>query len=200
MRPHGGIYLFIKDWKQEVLTIPNGLSFFRLLLIPVYTTIYLNAQNDSDYRLAAIILATSCMTDMFDGMIARQFNMVSNVGKVLDPLADKLTQLALTICLSIRYPVLRGVLVLLIGKEFIQVIMAYHLFRQGKILSGPLLSGKICTAVLFTSFIIFMLIPSLPLKIVTTIALLDCFVLAVAFIQYFFTFIGKHQQLLNFEE
>ena len=191
--------MFINDWKQEVLTIPNGLSFFRLLLIPVYTTIYLNAQNDSDYRLAAIILAASCMTDMIDGMIARQFNMVSNVGKILDPLADKLTQLSLTICLSIRYPVLRGVLVLLVVKELVQVIVAYHLFRQGKVLSGPLLAGKICTTVLFSSFIIFMLIPTLPMKIVTAITTLDCFVLAVAFIHYISAFLGKQHQLQDFD-
>ena len=78
--------MFIKDWKREVFTIPNFLSFIRLLLIPVYTIIYLNAKQFQDFSLAAGILAISCLTDMIDGKIARQFDMISNIGKILDPL------------------------------------------------------------------------------------------------------------------
>ena len=192
--------MFIKDWKHEVLTIPNCLSIFRLLLIPVYTVIYLNAQEFPDYLLAAIILSVSCMTDMVDGMVARQFNMVTNVGKILDPLADKLTQLSLMICLSIRYPVLRGVLVLLVVKELFQVFTACYLFRQGRVLSGPLLAGKICTTVLFSSFIGFMLIPNMSLTFATSIALVDSVALSIAFVQYFLAFFGKSQKLQDFEE
>ena len=59
--------MFIKDWKKEILTIPNLLSLFRLVLIPVYVYIYLNAQKDSEYLLAGIIMALSCITDMVDG-------------------------------------------------------------------------------------------------------------------------------------
>ena len=56
--------MFIKDWKKEIFTIPNILSMFRLVLIPVYVSIYLNADEASDYYLAASILAVSCLTDM----------------------------------------------------------------------------------------------------------------------------------------
>ena len=58
------------NWKKEILTIPNLLSVFRLALIPVYITIYLNAVEPCDYYLAAGILALSCSTDMIDGYIA----------------------------------------------------------------------------------------------------------------------------------
>ena len=102
--------MFIKDWKKDVFTIPNMLSLFRLSLIPVYVSIYLNARTDRDYLLAGSILAVSCLTDLVDGYIARKFNQISNLGKLLDPFADKLTQLTLVICLSIRYPVLKSVL------------------------------------------------------------------------------------------
>ena len=95
--------MFIKDWKKEVFTIPNFLSLFRLLLIPVYIIIYLNAEEITDYYIAGGILAVSCLTDLVDGQIARRFNMISTVGKVLDPLADKLTQLALIHCLATKY-------------------------------------------------------------------------------------------------
>ena len=96
-----------ENLKKEILTIPNLLSMFRLILIPVYISIYLNARNSSDYFLSAAILAVSCLTDLIDGKIARHFNMITNVGKLLDPLADKLTQFALILCLSSRHPVLR---------------------------------------------------------------------------------------------
>ena len=74
----------VQNWKKQVFTIPNILSLFRLILIPVYIHIYLNAQSLADYHLAAAILAVSCLTDMIDGKIARHFNMISTVGKILD--------------------------------------------------------------------------------------------------------------------
>lgn len=83
--------MFIKDWKKDVFTIPNLLSLFRLVLIPVYVAIYLNAQELWEYFLAAAILAVSCLTDMIDGKIARHYNMISTLGKILDPIADKAT-------------------------------------------------------------------------------------------------------------
>ena len=98
--------MFIKDWKKDLFTIPNMLSLFRLLLIPVYVVIYLNADADIDYYIAGGILAVSCLTDMIDGQIARHFNMISTIGKILDPLADKVTQFTLIVCLAIEYPVL----------------------------------------------------------------------------------------------
>jgi len=192
--------MFIKDWKREVFTVPNLLSLFRLLLIPVYTVIYLEARQMADYILAAGILAVSCLTDMIDGMVARQFNMVSNVGKLLDPLADKLTQLSVTICLSVRYPVLRGVLILFVIKEVFQATSFYVLFRRGKVLPGALLSGKICTAALFLSFILLMLAPALPQRIVTVIAITDSAFISNAFICYFLAFFGKNQKLQDFQE
>ena len=191
--------MFIKDWKREVFTIPNFLSFIRLLLIPVYTIIYLNAKQFQDFSLAAGILAISCLTDMIDGKIARQFDMISNIGKILDPLADKLTQLSLSVCLSIRYPVVRGVLIIFVIKEVFQTGAAYAMFRKGKVLPGALMAGKICTAVLFVSFICLMLIPAMPLRIVTAISIVDTMLLANAFIHYFLAYFGKHPKLQNLE-
>ena len=114
--------MLIKDWKKDIFTIPNLLSLFRLLLIPVYITIYTNASGVSDYYLAAMILAVSCLTDLIDGKIARRFNMISTVGKILDPLADKLTQFSLIVCLSTKHSVLWYLVALFIVKESFQLI------------------------------------------------------------------------------
>ena len=106
--------MYIKDWKRELFSIPNLLSFFRLVLIPVYAYIYLNATQTYQYFIAGSIMAVSCLTDMIDGKIARHFNMITTLGKILDPVADKVTQFTLTLCLSLKYPVLLPVLSLFV--------------------------------------------------------------------------------------
>lgn len=190
----------IKDWKKEIFTIPNLLSLFRLALIPIYVSIYLNATETYQYYLAGGILAVSCLTDMVDGKIARHFNMISTVGKVLDPLADKVTQLALTICLSIRYPVLRNVLLLFLVKEIFQLIAAVINFRRGKMLPGALLMGKICTTVLFVSLTVLVLFPDLNANLVYGIAVLDSAFLVVTFISYILAFFGKYAKVEDVPE
>lgn len=191
--------MFRINWKKEILTIPNLLSLLRLVLIPVYMAIYLNATTASDYYLSAAILAVSCLTDMIDGKIARHFNMISTVGKVLDPFADKLTQLTLTICLTVRYPAMWFVLVLFLIKEFFQLFAAIFNFRRGKVLPGALLAGKICTTVLFVSMFFMVLIPSMDTFYVHLLALLDSAALLIAFICYIFAFFGKHAKVEDVE-
>ena len=185
----------MNNWKKDILNIPNLLSLLRLALIPVYMYIYLNAEEKADYLLAGLILAVSCFTDLIDGKIARHFHMITPLGKILDPIADKLTQLILTISLSLRYPVLRAVLILFLIKEFFQFFAALILYRRGKALDGALMSGKICTTVLFSSLTLLVILPELDPRIVEEIALLDGSCLAYAFMRYAFAFFGKHSQV-----
>ena len=192
--------MFINDWKKEVFTIPNMLSLFRLVLIPVYVVIYLNATELREYFIAGTILAVSCLTDMVDGKIARRFNMISTVGQILDPIADKLTQFTLTLCLSIRYPVLRLVLVLFVVKEGFQGIVGIINLRRGKILPGALMAGKICTTVLFLSLIILVLMPDLKQEIVNAIALTDTVFLSYSFVNYIFAYFGKNAKVQDMDE
>ena len=191
--------MFKKGWKKEVFTIPNLLSLFRMVLIPVYVTLYLQASDPTEYFLAGTILAVSCITDLFDGKIARKFNMVSTLGKILDPLADKLTQLALTICLSIQYPVMRIVLVLFLVKEIFQTFAGIFFLRQGKMLPGALIAGKICTSVFFISLIIMILIPTLSVKIITLIATIDLLFLSYSFVSYIFAYYGRNTKVQDME-
>ncbi|MBR4109835.1 MAG: CDP-alcohol phosphatidyltransferase family protein [Oscillospiraceae bacterium] len=176
--------MFIRNWKKEIFTIPNLLSMFRLVLIPVYISIYLNAQSSADYYLAAAILAVSCLTDLIDGKVARHFNMISTLGKILDPLADKLTQFALIVCLTVKHPVLKYLVYLFVLKESFQLIAGCLNLRKGKMLKGALLTGKICTTVLFLSLILLVMIPEMPGKIVTIIAIIDGIFMLAAFADY----------------
>lgn len=190
----------MSNWKKELFSIPNLLSMFRLVLIPVYIYIYLNASEAKHYYVAGGILAVSCLTDMVDGKIARHFNMITNVGKVLDPAADKFTQLALTVCLSMRYPVLRPVLVLFLVKESFQLFACIFNYRKGKVLDGALMAGKICTTVLFVSLIVLVLFPGLDTAVVNTIAAVDAVFLTISFIQYIFAYFGKHAKVQKLEQ
>lgn len=192
--------MFIKDWKKDVFTIPNLLSLFRLVLIPVYVAIYLNAQELWEYFLAAAILAVSCLTDMIDGKIARHYNMISTLGKILDPIADKATQFTLTLCLSIKYPVLRFVLVLFIIKELFQGIAGLVNLRRGKMLPGALIAGKVCTTIFFISLILLVLMPDLDESIINAIALIDTGFLTWSFISYILAYFGKNTKVQDLEK
>lgn len=174
----------IKNWKKEILSIPNLLSLFRLMLIPVYMTLYLRAKELSDYFVAGAILAVSCMTDAIDGKIARHFNMITTLGKILDPMADKATQFALTVCVAVKYPILWFIVGLFICKEGFQLIAGIITFRKGKMLTGALISGKICTTILFLSLIVLVLIPNLDIRIVYCLAAADAAAMIVAFLGY----------------
>ena len=184
--------MFIKEWKKEIWTIPNLLSLFRLVLIPVYVALYLHAETPADYFIAAAILAVSCLTDLIDGQIARRCNMITNLGKVLDPLADKLTQFALILCLTMRYHFLWYVVGLFFIKELFQLVAgSINLLKNKKMLKGALISGKICTTILFISLIIMVLIPGLDESVVKIFALIDSVFLLIAFADYVFAYIAR---------
>ena len=182
--------MLIKNWKKEILTIPNILSLFRLVLIPVYVAIYFN----SEYLLAAGILAVSCLTDLIDGKIARHFNMISTVGKILDPLADKATQFTLIICLAAKSPVLWYLVGLFVIKESFQLIAGGINLRKGKMLKGALMSGKICTTVLFISLIFMVMIPTLPKIVIHCITATDMIAMAVSFGDYLITYFKRDEE------
>ena len=158
------------------------------MLIPVYVVIYLNAQVDTDYYLAAGILAVSCLTDLIDGKIARHFNMISTLGKILDPVADKATQFTLIICLTVKYSILWYLVILFVIKESFQLIAGGINLRKGKMLKGALLSGKICTTILFISLIVMIMIPNLPKEVVHGITTVDMIAMLISFGNYLYTY------------
>ena len=192
--------MFIKDWKKDFFTIPNMLSLFRLLLIPVYIIIYLNADSDVDYYVAGGILAVSCLTDMIDGQIARHFNMISTVGKILDPLADKVTQFSLIVCLALKYPILLPLMVLFFVKEVFQLVAGLLTLRKGQMLTGALITGKISTAVLFVSLIILVMFPSMSPIAVNIIMIVDATLLLIAFLHYAVTYFTHGAMIQELEK
>ena len=109
-------------------TIPNALSILRLLLIPVFAVLYLTSGDHPErlyWSVGALLL--SGLSDALDGYIARRFNQISESGKLLDPLADKLTQVTVLVCVTVRCPALIPLLITLI--TLVAVLMLYAFFR-----------------------------------------------------------------------
>ncbi len=190
----------IKDWKKEIWTIPNMLSIFRIVMIPVYIYVYLNATKPSHYALAAAILSVSCLTDMIDGKIARKFNMISTLGKILDPIADKATQLSLIWCLAAAYPQLWIVMGLFLIKEGFQLVAGIINLRQGKMLDGALMAGKVCTAVMFVCLIVMVLLPNLSAAVINVVIGICCVFMCISFVEYIRAYCGRNKKIYDLKK
>lgn len=141
----------MKDYMDRVITVPNILSFIRLCLIPVIIWQYVFLKN---YTLAAITVIVSGLTDVIDGFIARKFNMVSHVGRILDPAADKLTQIAVIGCLVYRFRMMIIPLVILIIKELLNGIVALTMLKKAKTTINSRWHGKAATVLLYAMILI----------------------------------------------
>lgn len=147
--------------RKDLFTIPNLMGYFRIILIPIFMAVYIGADNRADYIAAAVILGISGLTDCFDGKIARHLNMITEWGKVLDPVADKLTQAAVFISLSFRYPTMRYLVILFVVKEMFMGIMGAIMLKKGSMMDGARWYGKLCTAVLYGAMVILLLVVDL---------------------------------------
>ena len=144
--------------KKEIFSIPNIMGYFRILLVPVYLVLYFRATDARGYLIAAAVLAVSALTDMLDGKVARHFHMVTELGKILDPVADKITHGAVALSLTFRFPLMRYVFLLFLIKEaFMGFMGLYMIKRHGMYMDGAQWYGKLCTAVLFVLLLILLL-------------------------------------------
>lgn len=147
-----------ENCRRQILTIPNMLSFFRLCLIPLIIWQYAVRQ---DHAAAICLLALSGLTDVADGIIARKFNMVSSFGKAFDPVADKLTQIAVLCCLAGRFANMRLPLALLTVKEIFAAVTGLMLIKKETV-KGAVWHGKVTTVLLYAAMLLHMARPDIP--------------------------------------
>ncbi len=160
----------LKVRKKDFFTIPNLLCYLRIVLIPVFVYTYLKAQEPSYYFWSAIIIGISGITDFFDGYIARKYNQITDLGKILDPVADKLTQGALVVCLTSRYSAMWVLVAIFIVKEGFMGIMGLVMLKHnGHKLDGAMWFGKISTATLYVVMFVLLFLFSLPLWVVNAL-------------------------------
>lgn len=137
--------------ENRIITIPNLLSAFRIVLIPVFLWTYCIK---GEYLVTAGLLLLSGLTDLADGYIARRFHMVSNLGKMLDPVADKLTQAAMLLCLVTRFPMIAFPLALLAVKEASVGLTNLLVIRKSGVVTGAAWHGKVTTALLYLTIVV----------------------------------------------
>lgn len=165
---------------KEIFTIPNIIGYVRILLIPVFCLLYKNGHEE----LAAFTVLFSSFTDLFDGMIARKFNQVTELGKILDPVADKLTHAAMALCLAFRYRFMWALLGLMAIKEGYMAVMGVIYLKKGKMMNGAMWFGKVCTASIFVGMCVLFFFPKLPLQAVHAVICLLMAVMVITLILY----------------
>lgn len=141
---------------DKLFNIPNCLCYFRILLIPVFLFVYFNAKSNLDYIIATLIVVISGGSDWLDGFIARKYNLITDFGKVLDPIADKLTQFVIAGTLIYTYPMMWGLLIIILIKDAMLALGSFYLFEHGYKARGASWWGKIATAYFY--FVVIILI------------------------------------------
>ncbi len=132
---------------KNIFTIPNILSYIRIVLIIPFMVMFLQKR----YVYAAVCLVISGLTDCIDGFLARSLNQVTKLGKVLDPIADKLTLLSVGICISFAKPMVIPVTALLILKDITMVAGASYLINKGIMPCASEWYGKVGTVCFYLS-------------------------------------------------
>ena len=138
---------------NRAFTIPNIICLVRILLITPFVEFFLNKQ----YDWAGLIIVLSGLSDCVDGFIARKFNQESELGKILDPLADKLTLLAVGVCLSVIEPFFLPVIIILVLKDILMLIGSSKVVKMGIIVPKSKWYGKLGTVMFYitVTFIVF---------------------------------------------
>lgn len=144
--------------KEQILTVPNLLSLLRLLMIPLIIWLYCGAKR---YYAAVGVIILSGLTDVADGIIARKCNMVSDFGKILDPVADKLTQGAVIICLATKYKLMIPLIIEFALRELCMLVMGYMTIKNQDSVNSAKWYGKLTTVVLYAVMILLILFPQI---------------------------------------
>lgn len=137
--------------QNKNINVPNALTLLRILLIGPFVYFYCARQ----IVPAVVCLVLSGLSDMFDGKIARRFNQFTELGQMLDPIADKLTQATVAVCLAIDYPILVPLLAIFVIKELAMLAGgAYLVLKAKKRPSGAMWYGKVGTILFYFSFVV----------------------------------------------
>ena len=142
-----------EDMGQNVWTIPNVLSMLRIIAIPFFVYFFVTKK----YLIAVLVIFISGLTDLFDGKIARKFNQISKLGKLLDPAADKLTQITVTVVYFREFnqsddkvfKIFSYVFLLFILKEFTMIVGSFILLSMDIVPQAAIIYGKVATATFY---------------------------------------------------
>lgn len=133
--------------------IPNALSVLRMLMILAFVMMFFS-DHPNNYLFAALIYLIAGGTDVLDGYLARRFGWVSRLGKILDPVADKLLQLTVLICMGIKSLLPAWLIIPFIIKELTQLILGFLMIKKRNVVVGSRWYGKTVTVLMCASAVL----------------------------------------------
>ena len=145
-----------KRFKGEYFTLPNLLTYARVILIPFIVWTYFGLKQ---YYVSAALIIISGLTDCVDGYIARHWNMITDFGKIIDPIADKMTQIIIVACLAYRYRLMLVLVGVLLFKEFFVGIMGLLVLKATDVVDGSRWYGKIATILFYLVIVLLLVVP-----------------------------------------
>ena len=174
------------------------MSYFRILLVPAFVVLYTNGYN----ILSIVMVALSALTDVFDGIVARKTGQVTDLGKILDPIADKTMQFAMLFCVVMRYHWVLILIVIFGAKELISLAFSGYLFAHNKNIGGAMWCGKICTVILYGVMLAFIILPEVTAPFDTMLIGFSAAFMLLAFVIYMNAYIRllielRHEQRLE---
>ena len=145
---------------KDLMTIPNAISFIRILLITPFVALFISKL----YIPAAIVILISGLSDCVDGYIARRFHQESELGKILDPLADKLTLISVGVCLIFIEPYVLPLMIILVVKDILMIIGGTIVINKGVIPPKSVWYGKVSTILFYISVVVIALMTILGVR------------------------------------
>lgn len=166
---------------KNIFTVPNILSMFRLLLLSVIVYTYMNQK---DYVLTGTLLVISGVTDLLDGYIARKFNMMSDLGKILDPVADKATQAVVLLCLITRFRWLLIPFICILIKELFMTCIGMIVIKKTGEVHGAVWHGKAATFMLDFMIIVHIVFFNISYTLSIILTVICTFLILLSFYLY----------------
>lgn len=169
----------------DLFKLPNILCYIRIAMVPIFLYIYFTASGPQDYYMAASVVLISGITDFLDGQIARRCNMITDLGKIIDPVADKLMQFAMLVALTLKIKHMYVLVSYLVIKEIIATVTSFVILKKYKRrLNGAKWYGKVCTALLYAVMLTLVAFPDIDLFVQSILLLICAGGLTLAFFMY----------------
>lgn len=189
-----------KFTKRDLWTIPNILCYVRFMLIPIFIVLYIKADEPKEYLQAAGIVLLSGLTDFFDGFIARTFHMITDLGKLIDPIADKLTQASLIFVLVVKIRWMILLLIIFVLMQLFLLIAGILMLKKGRKLNGAKWFGKVSTTVFYAVMLVLISIPTLNSDVTNALMVVCGVFLLLSFLLYIREYIMMYRNLKIIKE
>ena len=179
--------------KEDLINIPNVLCYIRILLVPVFIVLFLKEM----YWQSGLVIMAATATDVVDGWIARHFNMITDWGKFIDPLADKLMQFAMLIMAIFKNPWISILVAIFAIKEAVMLAVGLYIYHKGENLNGAMWCGKLSTVVLDACLFLIIVLPTKYIKNVNVFVLiiLSAIFLILSFIIYMREYFKMYKEM-----